>query len=593
MPLAAGSSGVHSKDVQPVSTTFVLEIVQGSQAGTRVLLEPGRTVVGRHPSCSVVLDAVSVSRQHAAIEIVGDEAWIEDLGSRNGTAVDGRRISARQPLLDGQQFRIGDQRLRFSTTAPPTMEHLLGSGSFVIGDLEEEPADSVILSAVEVPLRPELSSSDPEALLRAAGGLDRAIGASVVMEEVLPRTLDGLFQIFPQTERGFMMLVDPESQRLVVRASKFAATLEAGPLLLSRSLMERVVQSRQALLSADVSTDSRIDIRGSVSDCGIRSVMCVPFLRADGEVLGVLQLDRSDTRTPFQRHDLDLLAGVAAQVTLAIEQARAHEERLSREQLRRELELANRVQQALLPSQPPEIPGYESFDYYEPARQISGDFFSYVPLPGGRTAVVLADVSGKGVSAALVMAALAADVRYCLASDADVATAVGHLNESFCRAGWDDRFATLVVAVFDPGIHRLWLVNAGHMPPLLRTAGGGVTAIGVEAAGLPLGVDPQHVYRETAVDVPAGATLVCYTDGISEALDHAQRPYGFDRLTRVVAAANAGAGDVGRRILADVERHSAGQVRSDDICLVCLGRSPESPPQSPPGAGLPRAGSSS
>ena len=556
-----------------MSTTCVLEVMQGPQAGTRFRLEPGRTIVGRHPSCGIVLDAVSVSRQHAAIEVEGNQAWIEDLGSRNGTAVDGRRISGRHALSDGQHLRIGDQRLAVSSSAPLTVEHLLGSGAFAIGDLVEEGADSVILSAVEVPVRPELAAGDPEKLLRAAGGLDRAIGASVVLEEVLPRTLDGLFQIFPQAERGFLLLVEPESRRLVVRASKFAPTIEAGPLLLSRSLMDRVMQSRQALLSADVSADSGIDVRDSVADCGIRSVMCVPFLRADGDVLGVLQLDRRDTRTPFHRNDLDLLAGVATQVTLAIEQAQAHEERLSREQLRRDLELANRVQQALLPSRPPEIPGYESFDYYEPARQISGDFFSYVPLPGGRTAVVLADVSGKGMSAALVMAALAADVRYCLASESDVATAVGRMNESFCRAGWDDRFATFVVAVLDPATHRLSLVNAGHMPPLLRTAAGDVAAIGIEAAGLPLGVDPETVYQATDVPFPAGATLVCYTDGISEALDHAQRPYGIERLTRVVAAAE-GAGDAGRRILADVERHAAGQVRSDDICLVCLSRAP-------------------
>ena len=556
-----------------MSTTCVLEVMQGPQAGTRFRLEPGRTIVGRHPSCGIVLDAVSVSRQHAAIEVEGNQAWIEDLGSRNGTAVDGRRISGRHALSDGQHLRIGDQRLAFSSSAPLTVEHLLGSGAFAIGDLVEEGADSVILSAVEVPVRPELATGDPEKLLRAAGGLDRAIGASVVLEEVLPRTLDGLFQVFPQAERGFLLLVEPESRRLVIRASKFAPTVEAGPLLLSRSLMDRVMQSRQALLSADVSADSGIDVRDSVADCGIRSVMCVPFLRADGDVLGVLQLDRRDTRTPFHRHDLDLLAGVTTQVTLAIEQAQAHEERLSREQLRRDLELANRVQQALLPSRPPEIPGYESFDYYEPARQISGDFFSYVPLPGGRTAVVLADVSGKGMSAALVMAALAADVRYCLASESDVATAVGRMNESFCRAGWDDRFATFVVAVLDPATHRLSLVNAGHMPPLLRTAAGDVAAIGIEAAGLPLGVDPETVYQATDVPFPAGATLVCYTDGISEALDHAQRPYGIERLTRVVAAAE-GAGDAGRRILADVERHAAGQVRSDDICLVCLSRAP-------------------
>jgi len=560
------------KDVPLVPIACALEIVHGPHRGTRFRLAAGRTVIGRHPSCGIVLDAASVSRQHAAIEVAGDRAWIEDLGSRNGTALDGRKVAERQPLLDGQQVRIGDQRLTFFSNAPATVENAIESGSFAIGDPAENAADSVILSAVDLPIRPDLAAGDPEALLRAAGGLDRAIGAAVVLEEVLPRTLDGLFQIFPQAERGFMLLVDPQSQRLVVRASKFAPDLEAGPLLLSRSLMDRVMKSRQALLSADVSTDSRIDVRDSVADCGIRSVMCVPFLRADGGVLGVLQLDRGDASTPFQRRDLDLLAGVAAQVTLAIEQAQAHEERLSREQLRRELELANRVQQALLPSRPPEIPGYDSFDYYEAARQISGDFFSYVPLPGGRTAVVLADVSGKGVSAALVMAGLAADVRYCLASEADVATAVGRLNESFCRAGWDDRFATLVVAVLDPVRHRLAVVNAGHMPPLLRTAAGDVTAIGVEAAGLPLGVDPEQAYRATEVDMPAGATLVCYTDGISEALDHAQRPYGFERLNRIVAADTAAAGDIGRRILADVERHAAGQVRSDDICLVCLGR---------------------
>lgn len=562
-------------------TACALEIMQGPHRGMRFRLATGRTVIGRHPSCGIVLDAASVSRQHAAIEVAGDRAWIEDLGSRNGTALDGKRVAERQTLLDGQQVRIGDQRLTFFSNAPPTVASLLESGAFVVGDLAEEEAGSVILSAVDVPLRPELATGDPEALLRAAGGLDRAIGAAVVLEEVLPRTLDGLFQIFPQAERGFMLLVDPQSQRLVVRASKFAPNLEAGPLLLSRSLMDRVMKSRQALLSADTSADSSIDVRDSVADCGIRSVMCVPFLRADGGVLGVLQLDRGDASTPFQRRDLDLLAGVASQVTLAIEQAQAHEERLSREQLRRELELANRVQQALLPSRPPEIPGYETFDHYEPARQISGDFFSYVPLPGGRTAVVLADVSGKGVSAALVMAALAADVRYCLASEPDVATAAGRLNESFCRAGWDDRFATLVVAVIDPGSHRLSIVNAGHMPPLLRTAAGSVTAIGVEASGLPLGVDPEQSYRATDVEMPAGATLVCYTDGISEALDHAQRPYGFERLNRVIAANPAGAGDTGRRILADVERHAAGQVRSDDICLVCLSRTTEPGPAPP------------
>ncbi|NBW95686.1 MAG: hypothetical protein EBR28_02890 [Planctomycetia bacterium] len=310
-------------------------------------------------------------------------------------------------------------------------------------------------------------------------------------------------------------------------------------------------------------------------------MMCVPFVRDDGDVLGVLQIDRSDVRTEFRRDDLDLLAGVAGTVTRAIEQAQAHEERLSQEQLRRDLELAHRVQQGLLPARPPDIPGYETFDYYEPARQISGDFFSYVPLSDRRTAVVLADVSGKGVSAALVMAALSADVRYCLASEPDVARAVSRINESLCRSGWEDRFATLVVAVLDPRVHRVTLVNAGHMPPLVRDASGGIHPVGVEESGFPLGVDPDHVYAAVEVGVAPGSTLVLYTDGISEAMDHAHRTYGLARLQRVIGEAGGGAGELGRRILADVERHAAGQVRSDDICLVCVGRAAAESPQSP------------
>ncbi len=562
-------------------TTCVLEVVAGSHAGKRFRLNAGRTVIGRHPSCGIVLDAVAVSRQHAAVTVEGDEAWIEDLGSRNGTIMDDRPISGRRPLADADLVVVGDQRLRFSSNAPLTAERMLTSGDLSDADFVEDEVGSVIVSEVAVLRRPEEAASDHKTMLRASLGLDRAIGSSVGLDEVLPRTLDGLFEIFPQAERGFLLLVDPGSQRLLLRASKFVNAARTGPVLFSRSLMDRVVQSRQAVLSADVSADSRFDLNNSVADCGIRSVMCVPFVRADGVVLGVLQIDRSDVRSQFQRTDLDLLASVAGTVTRAIEQAQAHEERLSQEQLRRDLELAHRVQQGLLPARPPEIPGYESFDYYEPARQISGDFFSYVPLADGRTAAVLADVSGKGVSAALVMAALSADVRYCLASERDVAAAVSRINESLCRSGWEDRFATLVVAVLDPRSHRLTLVNAGHMPPLLRATDGTVQAVGVEEAGLPLGIDNDQAYKALEVAFTPGSVLVLYTDGISEAMDHAHRPYGLARLERIIATAAGGAAEVGHRILADVERHAAGQIRSDDICLVCLGRSAAQSPQSP------------
>lgn len=557
--------------------TCALEIKNGPRAGERFRLVEERTVIGRHPACDLVLDVSSVSRQHAAITMVGTMAFIEDLRSRNGTTVNGKPFEGKRLLEDGDEVQICDQRLRFSSNMPLSADRVLSDSALGLGAeiVESGIGDSVIVSQVEVS-RPS-SADDVGALaevkLRAMRGLNRAIGASLSLGEVLPRLLDGLFEIFPNAERGFVLLTDSKSKRLVLRARKQRGRVETGPLKLSLSLMDRVVQSRRAILSADTTNDSRFKLNDSVADCRILSVMCVPFIGSDGSVLGVVQIDSQELRHVFGKEDLDVLAGIAGQLTQAIEQALAHDDRINREQLKRDLELAHRVQQGLLPARPPEIPGYEVFDYYEPAHQIGGDFFGYVPLPDGRMAIVLADVSGKGVSAALVMATLSADVRYCLAIERDVAQAVSRINESFCRSGWDDRFATLVVAVLDPLAHRLSIVNAGHLPVFLRDVAGTVRTVGAEESGLPLGVDPEHAYLGVDVDFDRGSTLVLYTDGISEAMDHEQRTYGLGRLMRILADPVKNAEELGRRVLGDVERHAAGQIRSDDMCLVCLARS--------------------
>ena len=336
--------------------------------------------------------------------------------------------------------------------------------------------------------------------------------------------------------------------------------------------MNKVASSQTAILSADATSDSRFRLNESVVDCNIRSVMCVPFISGDGVVLGVLQVDSRDIQNGFSQDDLEVLAGITGQAAKAVEQATAHDEKVAQEQFKRDLELANRVQQGLLPSVPPKIKGFEVFDFYEAAHQVGGDYFSYIPLGENRLAVVLADVSGKGVSAALVMAALSADVRYTLAIEADVAKAVTLLNASFMRSGWDDRFATFVVVVLDSTTNMVSVVSAGHLPTYLRKADGSVESVGFEEAGLPLGVDPTYAYEAAEVTVDAGSTLVLYTDGISEAMDHKNEIYGLKRLEEVLSEPADSPAAVGRRLLVDVERHAAGQVRSDDMCLVCVGR---------------------
>jgi serine phosphatase RsbU (regulator of sigma subunit) len=551
-----------------------LEMKSGPHDGERFPLVKERTVIGRHPSCDIVIEESAASRHHAAVTFTGTGFAIEDLGSRNGTLLNGRRLVGTHELELGDELVISGQQMAFVSDSPAIIGSARVSGTIQEEILEASGGEAMIVSQVDLP-RPSPhnpAGGQAEAKLRAVLGFNRAIGASLSLEDVLPRLLEGVFGIYHQADRAFVLLADKESKRLVLRARKIKGAPEPGPLRLSLSLIDRVVRSGKAILSADALTDSRFNASESIHDCRIRSVMCVPVLHADGSVLGVIHVDSLGAVGGFTQEDLEVLAGVAGQAAQAIEQALAHDEQVGRAKLKRDLEIAHRVQQGLLPSQPPDIPGYEVFDYYESAQQVGGDFFGYVPLAEGRIAVVLADVSGKGVSAALVMAALSADVRYCLASERDVPKAVARINESFCRSGWDERFATAVVAVLDPATHRAELVCAGHLPVYLRHADGTVQAVGPEQGGLPLGMDPQAVYSCSELEFAPGTIMVFYTDGISEAMDHEDNLYGLERLLSVVEGTAASAGELGRRILADVERHAAGQVRSDDICLVCVGR---------------------
>lgn len=553
----------------------VLAFQNGSRSGERLVLTDGRLVLGRHPDCEIVLDAAAVSRQHAVLLVSPDGVMIEDLRSRNGTIVNDVRITAPRHLDDGDMVTICGQRLLFDADAGGAQTTMAEAfdGGFDDGEADlDSDSQAVIVSQVAMPrLSGDVElGQHTEAKLRAVLGLNRAIGASLSVDEVLPRLLDGLLEVFPQADRGFVLLPQPPTGKLKVRARRMKGD-DSSPVRLSRTLIDHVAASRQAILSADAATDSRFQSNASVMVGCIRSVMAVPVTDRDGRLLGVIQVDSRDLRDGFSDADLDVLAGIAGQAAQAIEQAIAHEERVDREHLARDLELAHRVQQGLLPSRPPDIPGYEVFDFYEPARLVGGDFFSYVPLPGGRLAIVLADVSGKGVSAALLMAALSSDIRYCLASEPDLGRAVSLVNESFLRGGWDDRFATLVVAVLDLNRHSVTICNAGHLPVFMRDSSG-VRQIAGDLGGLPLGMHAGHEFHSCTVELPPDSAIVVCTDGVTEAMDHDSNCYGLEQLEVILAGPAPSAGEIGRRILADVERHVAGAAATDDICLVCVRR---------------------
>ncbi|MBU6277548.1 MAG: SpoIIE family protein phosphatase [Planctomycetes bacterium] len=553
-----------------MESPFALEIHEPGSPPRLVAVIKPRTVIGRLPACDVSFADTNVSREHAVVLVEGGTAVLEDLQSRNGTLLNGKRVQARLPLADGDEIRIATHLIRF---VAPSARRSGGALDDTAGFVDAD-SRSMIVSRLDPTdaASGTQTNEDAAAKLRAMLEFSRLIGTAKAVEELLPRLADALCELFPNAERAFVLLVDPASKRPVLRAKRIRGRPEPGPIRLSRSLIEQVVGTRTAILSEDAGAD--FNMNESIIQSRIQSVLCVPVQRADGEVLGVLYLDSREARSSFTPQDLAILVGLAAQVSRSLEMAVAHDEEIAREKQQRDLEHARTVQRGFLPRELPEIPGYEVYHHYEAARQVGGDLYGYVPLPGGRFAAYLADVSGKGVSAALVMMFLQGEIRFGLASEPDVATALTRISDAFCRSDWDGRFATALVCVIDPARQRATVGNAGHHPLLVRTAAGAVRLVADGIGDLPLGYDPGHVYSACEIDIGPGDTLVFTTDGITEALDNGGGLYGLDRLAAVLAGPGGTAAEVGARILEDLGRHTAGQLQSDDICLMCVRRLP-------------------
>jgi phosphoserine phosphatase RsbU/P len=554
----------------------LLQLSNSSGTSEDVKVEQDRMVLGRHPDCDIVLDSASVSRQHAQLLREGGQYFIEDLHSRNGTFVNGRIIQGRHPLGDGDRVKICDLSFVFYTNQPaPNLSGLVGGDSslaLMIDDSHHNSTSTIVSKLDIVGSNSGVRLTvNPEAKLRAMIEIAQNLGKAVSLDEVLSKLLDSLFKIFIQADRGFVVLRSMPDGLLVPKTVKHRRPGMEDQGRISRTIINQVMKSQEAILSADAAHDSRFDTSQSIADLRIRSVMCAPLVDNEGNSLGVIQLDTSDQRQRFQQDDLDVLASVASQAAIAVDNAQLHETSLRQQALERDLELAHKVQRGLLPAAPPQLEGYYFFDFYEPANQVGGDYYDYIDLPGGRLAIVLGDVSGKGVAAALLMAKLSGEVRYCLASEANPAAAVSRINASFSGSGWQDRFVTFVLALLDVDRGEITLVNAGHMPPLLRYGGGKVEPIGSEDAGLPLGVDATFQYRQHTRPIAPGDFLTLFTDGISEAMNGAGELYGLERL-RTQLGQSAPVANLGRLILDDVKRFVGGRAQSDDMCLACFGR---------------------
>jgi serine phosphatase RsbU (regulator of sigma subunit) len=579
----------------------VLKVIKGSCPGQLVELQGERMVMGRHPSCQIVLDNAAVSRNHAQILESHGTYYLEDLRSRNGTLLNGTRIQGRTEISDNDEIRVCEVVLRFYLGLPPdssdaplpplpvqvgspgvsqrptiseTDMFALSHGSAQDKSISDGPSSdsSSIITSLDVKNRNPRIIVRPEAKLRAVMEISQNLARTLKAEEVLPKILESLFKIFPQADRGFIVLKDQTTGALQVKSQRVRRDDLIDSTRVSATILHEAMNKGMALLSADATSDERFKLSDSVAAMTIRSVMCAPLIGQTNEPLGAIQIDTVNTAQPFAADDLEVLASVAAQAALALENAHLHSSALKQRDFERDLEFATQVQLGFLPNERPRAAGYDFFDLYEAAQRVGGDFFDYIPLPDTRVAVTIGDVAGKGLPAALLMARIHADTRYQLLAQATPAEAMTNLNAAVSSSGVGHRFITLAIVILDPRTHTLTVVNAGHLPPLLRKRNGSIQQIGTQTSGLPLGIQQQTVYAQSQAQLEPGETIVMATDGVTESMNPSHEIYGTARLMALLKKGPPQAELLGEAIVAEIEAYAAGEAQRDDICLICFHR---------------------
>ncbi len=542
-------------------------------------LRPGTSIVGRLPECELQLQSNMVSRKHARVTMTDSAVEIEDLGSGNGTFVNGTKITGVTRLHDGDRVKFGPLLFRFEgDQSPPQSEEsgfraiqqAAGMGLEIEVD-DEQDSSSTIMGAVDHAEGFGLLDVQPQAKLKAVLEISRSLAGTIDTQKLLPKILDSLFEIFPHADRGCILLKGNDG-KMIPKAMKHRTEDEDSSVRLSRTILNQVLEQKRAILSADAASDERFQASESISALTIRSMMCVPMLDLQGEPLGVINIDTQNPLSQFKKEDLEILIAVAGQAALSYESARLLDSYVAKQKQDAEMNIAQSVQTALLPDTLPKADGYQFFASYESAQAVGGDYYDAMVLEDGRIVLAFGDVAGKGVPGALVMSRISSVVRSVVELVTDIGEAVDNINRQMCAKSVDGRFVTFVLVFLDPRNHKVSCVNAGHMSPMFRMSDGEIFEFGEDSIGIPIGVMEGFPYEKTERELTPGEQVVLYTDGVSEAMNPDSELYGMERLREIVQQTTGDAEALGKAIREDVRKHAAGRSQNDDITLMVFGR---------------------
>lgn len=521
--------------------------------------------LGRSRECNLPFpEDQEMSKLHLRLEPMG-AGWVaEDLGSKNGTRLNGQQLAGRILLRPGDLLEVGRLLIEYRDESMPASRPnlildddspALRNTTTVVARLTE------LLESQEDGPAPLTGAARIRALLHAG----RELAGHRPLNELFELILDLAVQAVGCT-RG--LLLTKEGGRLVSSAAR------GDSFRISSAVRDRVLEHRESVLVLDAQLDDLLRQRVSIVEQQVRSIMAVP-LQTNDCVIGMIYVDSSKAVHPFTKEDLNLLTVLANVAAIRIEHVRLAEVEQAERLMAREMEQAAEIQRRLLPLDAPSMQGLDLAGFHAPCRTVGGDYYDFFEMLDGRALSVVGDVAGKGMPAALLMANLQARVQLLAEECRSITCVVSKLNRALSLHCPSNRFITFFACALNPADGEVTYCNAGHNPPFLIRASGEAEVL--REGGIILGIRPAEIYEEHHAHLDCGDMLVLYSDGVTEATEagkgEAGEDFGMERLAGVLSQ-NRGlsAHRVIDAVRDAVRAYSGGVATDDDLTLVVIKR---------------------
>ncbi|MDX1644535.1 MAG: SpoIIE family protein phosphatase [Thermoanaerobaculia bacterium] len=530
--------------------------------------EGDSVVVGRSSSSDLVLADKFLSRQHARLYRENGTIMVEDLGSRNGTLLNGSPVQEPTPVEIGDVIKVSGSVISLHDDEHPSKDKSSGVdfGHTVFRDASDLMQSASSIGTTSLKGEAELRKFADR--LRLLNEVHQALNESLGLDELLEMILDRVF-VHLQPEQGMIFIKDADGE-IRPAAQRSVPGLES-EFLYSRTLIKEVIEKGLAALVLDVASDDRFGNQQSIVASGVRSLVAAPLLGPDGS-LGMIALNSRLHVRQFSEDDMELLTSLASIAAMRIRNVALQEEALERRRLEEELALARRIQVGLLPDDLPDPEGWEIHAGNVPSRGVSGDYYQISQREEKNELVVmLADVSGKGMGASLLTASLEALAAGPIEEGFPPAEVFGRVSRRLFQRTPPEKYATGFLVCLQPDSGVFAYSNAGHNYGLLVRAGGEVEELG--PTGTPIGLVPNVEYKQEERTLEPGDALYLYTDGFVEAENPDGEEYSMERMEKVfVTERGRPLEEIARSLEDDVREFARGVPFHDDRTLVILRR---------------------